>query len=378
MMRCLPLVCLLALLPACAGVTLPPIVIPTPPPGPVEPPAPPPAPECLPGVPWCHELVPPASCGQCKHQPPGGSCRLAPPCAPPPPAPPTCTNVDCVPGYHCEETLLGPVCLPDPPPPAGGCSIDGEPGPALPDHRPTLGPEINAAMAALRPDCDPGGRCVLEESRQSWQARVIAELRRRGLCAGQHEPSTDEIAAATSATSPREGWHVYAGPWDGPGTVVWSPQAARLAYAAPSSPPPPTSPPGDACPLPHPDRSRLYLEAKIGRQWIDATVQTVGTLDYCTEIGMSPMDSGALRASCPMRSECPGYQCEQRQACELYAMGGAYDWQTTPPGLVIHHPDNPALAQCRDCEAIRVCAADGAVCSEWVLSSDGTGAGVLR
>lgn len=299
----------------------------------------------------------------------------APQPTPPPPVL-TCANVDCVPGSHCTETPAGPVCVPDAtPPPATGCSIDGEPGPLLPDYRPTLGAEVNAAMATLRPDCPVGGRCVLEESRQAWQARVIAELRRRGVCAGQHAPDTDEIAAATSTTAPREGWHVYVGPEDGPGTVLWSPQAARPAYAAaPAVPPPPASPPGGSCPAP-PCPARVWTEATLpdgwgrdmigkprwewschesGRAWADCTPVVVRNEPYCASIGMSPMADGSPRAACPMRPD--GHL--EREAVEWWLVGAP-----VPDGPDCDPPGRPAYAVPRGSGACRLCDASKTVCS---------------
>jgi len=173
-----------------------------------------------------------------------GSCPLPEP-TPPPTTPPEPDPTPTPSPGPTPTPEPGPTPVPEPTPeptpaptPAPGCSIDGEPGALLPDHRPALGAEVNAAMHALRPDCDVGGRCVLPEGRLAWQALVVQELRRRGICAGQHAPDTDEIAVATSATAPREGGHIYAGPADGPGTVVWFPQASRPAYAAPAVEPP--------------------------------------------------------------------------------------------------------------------------------------------
>jgi hypothetical protein len=112
MKRVLPLV----LLPLLFGAAKCPVPAPspspsptaTPTPAPTPTPTPTPAPECLPGVPWCHDLVPPAQCSSvaqpCKHNPTQdpAHCELAPACATPepPPTPPP----------------------PTPPPPAGGCA----------------------------------------------------------------------------------------------------------------------------------------------------------------------------------------------------------------------------------------------------------------
>lgn len=313
---------------------------------------PPPCPEL--GVPWCHEAVPPATCGACQHQPAGEACPiLAPPCPTgPPPSPCACPA-----GQHCEAGR----CVADAPPsPSTGCSIDGEPGPEIPGYRPALGAEVNAAMTALRPDCEPGSRCVLPEGRQAWQARVVAELRRRGRCAGQHEPTTDEIAAATTATAPREGWHIFAGPDGGPGTVVWSPGASRPTYAAPDAPP---APPAAGCSPPAVPKVDRWGLAYRNRWWdstplfygrATATWTGVPVTGYCEAIGIPD------RLHCPARQEGD----PERRACEGYGIGG---YATAVPlwrcenGQPEVNPEQPFQARC-DAGWIQVCSADGAVC----------------
>lgn len=329
---------LLALL--CLGAAKCPPVPPTPTPTPTPAP-PPPSPVCQPGE----------VCG-CWHQPPGQDWQQLPPCPTPPPACPA----SCPAGQVCTDPATG--CVPTPPPPAG-CVLAGQPGAPIPDYVPQLGATVNAVMAVLRPDCEVGGRCVLTEGRQEWQAKVEARLRAAGLCAGQHEAGTDEMAVARALDTPWEGWHVYAGPDTGPGTVVWSPQAARGAYAAPG--PPPTM-----CPDPRPDRSpgKLKILAKQHLKWIDATPQTVGTCDYCLAIGLGwyGEPGGTPRCGCAMRPE----GNPDRVACELYALHGGYVWEVRPAGEVVINADNPAQASCIGCAQLRVCSADGSVCSDWI------------
>jgi len=213
-------------------------------------------------------------------------------------------------------------------------------------------------MAGLVPGCDVGGRCVLTAGRQEWQGQVAAALREAGLCAGQHTPGTDELAVATVATSAWEGWHVYAGSESGPGTVVWSPQAARGAYAAPAAP-------SGGCPAPVPDLDPVKLKIGAGKhnRWVDATIQTQRSCDYCTAIGMGRYDDGVPRCGCPMRREGD----PERPPCEMYAARGATVWETDPPGVeVILNDGNPWQATCTTCTRLRVCTADKAVCSPWV------------
>ena len=332
-----------------------------------------PAPPCPDlGVPWCHETVPPMTCGACRHQPPGEKCPiLAPKCPEPEPEP----KCDTASGQNCgcyawmeitgdwrlmsctaPNTCQDFVCKP-PAPPQTGCSIDGEPGDAIPGYVPALGTQVNQAMLTLHPECSIGGRCVLEEGRQEWQALVIAKLKTTwSLCAGQHNRGTDEIAVATSSTTPREGWHVYAGPEQGPGTIVWSPQAARGAYAAPEDP----QPLGCTAPLPDttPGTWRFGCNAN-GHPWVDCTPVVIGCA-YCTAIGMG---DGGSRCTCPTRSECPGFKCEERVACEKYVTGGTV-LDSRNGAACEFRGDNPMQfwPQSGNC---RLCNADKSVCSEW-------------
>jgi hypothetical protein len=260
-----------------------------------------------------------------------------------------------------------PVPTPTPTPvptptPLAGCSIDGDPGPEIPGYRPALGNQVNAAMESLRPDCGAGSRCVLQEGRQAWQARVIAELRRRGLCAGQHAPETDEIAVSTGLAAPREGWHVYAGSDAGPGTVVWSPGAARPTYEAPGGPPPPAgcSPPA----VPKVAMWGLHYQNK----WCDATPKFSNgdtatwtgqpVTRYCTAIGMPD------RTYCPARPEGD----PERRACEGVGIGGyaaaVPKWQCQDGADPEVNPANPFQARCpASSDWIEVCATDGTSCT---------------
>jgi hypothetical protein len=93
--RCLLLLALPMLLGAekCPVPTPSPSPSPTATPTPAPTPTPTPAPECLPGVPWCNELTPPAQCSTpsvpCKHNPTSdpAHCQLAPACPTPAPTP---------------------------------------------------------------------------------------------------------------------------------------------------------------------------------------------------------------------------------------------------------------------------------------------------
>lgn len=297
----------------------PPIQIPPPPkPPPPTTPTPPP-PECMPGVPWCHEAGQTCSseAKPCKHNPSAdpAHCELAPACPKPPDPPPP----------------------PDPPAPPVPSNCDGEPGPIIRDRRPELGASINAALAAVT-GCAPGSRCVVRERPQEFQRRVIERLRADGLCAGQHEPGiTDEIAVATSTTAPREGWHIYAGAWDDPagtGTVVWSPGAARPAYAAPAGPPPQgppppppsTPPPAGACgaPVPPPLGKIAAKVHTTGPAWtvLDSTPLVGPDIAFCASIGYTDG-----RQFCPVRPEGPEHVAARR--CWEDERTGGIEWRGT-------------------------------------------------
>jgi hypothetical protein len=319
--------------------------------------------ECVPVDP-----APPVNCLTHPTCPDGQHCDQGIGCVPDPlpdPLPPVVCPPDTIP-----QVLDGAVvgCLPYPPPeePVPACSIDGEPGASLPAHQPALGDEVNAAMTALRPECPVGSRCLLTEGRQAWQAKVVAELRRRGVCAGQHNPGTDEIAVASSPTAPREGWHVYAGAEDGPGTVVWSPGAARLAWSAPVTAPdlpPVPDPPATTCPAPPcPDRAkgRWKIKTKLhSPKIVDNTAVTVDQEPFCRATGMSPMADGTLRAGCPMRPD--GHP--ERSAVEAWVTGGtkleARNGATCTPVL-----GNPFQFY-RAGGGCRLCSADGLTCGGW-------------
>jgi hypothetical protein len=258
-----------------------------------------------------------------------------------------------------------PPPTPEPPvvqPPVAGCSIDGEPGPALPKHPMTaaLADHVDAAMLALRPMCTVGSRCLLGDMTiQAWTAEVIRELRKRGVCAGQHEPGiTDEIAVAATATDPREGYHVGAGD-DSSGpvpsggvlrTVVWSRGAYRGAYAAPQLPTPqspgsatpesggtepappvaepPSSPSRCGDPVP-PGIGRVKLVVhNVGpnKTVLDAT-QYVHSQDYCRAAGFTDG-----RLFCAFRQE----GAADREACEAL-----FPLSWSGPGWV--DESNPAL-----------------------------------
>lgn len=270
--------------------------------------------------------------------------------------------------WGCPGGTPGPKPTPTPAPtpdptPTPECSIDGLPGSELEPYA-THGPAVNAAILAVY-GCD-GGRCVVEDGRQVAQAKIIAQLRRQGLCAGQHEPGvTDEIAVSASTTGVRESYHVYAGPLEGPGTLVLSPQSVRPAYAAPGSnpgptpTPPPTPPPAGACGVPTPPPLNSFVVhrrgCRDGFECYDSTPLVEGAA-YCASIGYG-------RNPCPVRME----GSDDRLACEQQVLGGpapAWVWTGRPTDGWVNDR-NPFGFDVREGAAgsLKVCGADRAVCT---------------
>lgn len=262
----------------------------------------------------------------------------------------------------------GPRPTPTPPSPTPdptstpACSIDGQPGEVL-DEQATLGAAVNAAIFAVY-GCD-GGRCVVQDGRQEAQRKIIERLRQVGLCAGQHEPGvTDEISVSTSTTAVRESYHVYAGPLEGPGTLVLSPQAVRPAYAAPGTipqAPQPTPPPSGACGAPAPPPLHSFVvhvrDVRDGWQWVDSTPLVEGAA-YCAAIGYS-------RNPCPIRME----GAADRLECERLVLGGpapVWVWTGRPQdGWVRDNSGGFGFDRRKGVDgALKVCNVAQSVCTE--------------
>lgn len=301
-------------------------------------PTPTPSPEPTAPAPVCQEGQ---TCG-CWHMPPGQGWQQLPPCTTPTP------------------------------PPASGCVLAGEPSVSSPQPG-TLGAQVNQAMKNLRPDCEVGGTCLLGDmTQQEWQAKVEAELRRMGLCAGQHAPSTDELAVAVLGTDPWQGYHVFAGN-DGSGpvppggarrTVKWAPQAFTGSWMPPSVTPTPTPPPVVGCSDPvTPKVDRWNLTPH--NRWVDATPlfynRETTRWDGTMITGYCDAAKFVNRLHCPARSECPGYKCEERSSCEALGVGGKPLWRCAV-GQPDVNPANPFQASCGGAW-IEACAVDGTGCT---------------
>lgn len=281
------------------------------------------------------------------------------------------------------EVCAKPTPIPGPPP-TQECVLSGEPS-VMSTQPNTLGTYVNAAMKRLRPHCEVGGDCLINDyTRQSWQAAVNAELRKAGFCAGQHTPSTDEIAVAVKASDPWQGFHVFVGddsiaiPPPSRRTVKWSPQAFSGSWVPPSgSPGSPAPPPvSGACPAPQPPRvwtaetlPRGWGQDQIGKpRWgiackphgavIDCTPKLPShSCDYCASIGMGEI-GGNIRCDCPVRPDghpdrvaCEDYLAEGKLVLE--ARNGATCERTAPTMF------RPNGGNCRLCNPAKT------VCGEW-------------
>lgn len=347
----------------------------------------PPAPPTLPTpAPEVHEpvCVPPGLIFGCWHQPPGQGWIF--------------------------------IQAPEAPVPAG-CVIAGLPGSILPTPDATSSKAVNETLAEVT-GCSIGSRCVLRVGQQAFHAHVNAALRAKGLCAGQHEPNSDEIAVSTGPAAIRQSYKIYMGfQGDGPippgeveRTVVWFPGGARQAYLpgvsdvsgdlppaptpspspapGPSPTPAPAPPTSDACPIaPCPIRewTRETLpegwgDNEIGRPAykINSTTYAGGPdrdttpvvkrqLAFCQSIGFNNPNEPP-RAECPVRPD--GHP--EREAVERWLLYGGFVRQgrngETAESCAPRH-DNPAMfhegtGNCRQCNA-RPNGDPLQVCTDW-------------
>ncbi len=325
---------------------------PTPPPIPVE--------ECLPGLPWCHELVPPATCGECKHNPTSdpAHCEKAPKCEEPTPQPmppPT------------------PPPLPPPPSPATAPLIPDE---ELSAQQPQDGQRLTWSLVSAAVDQwraeNPGrwradGACLIDGAAgidAAFQG-ISDVLLAAGVVAGQSISAggqrSDCIFTNRIGTNVYEEAHLFD---YARACVATSSSAIKGTWIRGAS----ASPPVSACPEPKPPIS-LFTRISIKRHtqgYCDTTEVLERACEYCASIGLGRMGDGSLRCSCPVRPDCeygdPG--CDRR-ACED-TLGPAI-WETTA-GVVEVKDDNPAQARSSAGGQVRKCrkVPDGrTVCSEW-------------
>lgn len=244
-----------------------------------------------------------------------------------------------------------PAPNPTPAPLPEGCAIEADLVPNEEQLPPQFRALVKAATTALG---DPTGRPPAETLE-----RLASKLRESGLCAFAGIEAVFVRRDSDRLFEEYHAVHFGTGGWteSGNGKFVGVHRKAGEVVAS--------------CPAPLPDRSagKLKIAAKAHGRWIDATLQTVMTCDYCEAIGLGwygEPEASARRCGCPMRPEREGGNPE-REACELYAAGGRTAWQTLPLGReVVLNDGNPWQAACVGCQKLRVCVADLSVCSDWV------------
>lgn len=242
--------------------------------------------------------------------------------------------------------------------------------------------QVNAALAKVS-GCD-AGRCLVFGGPQAFFAKVTAELRAQGLCAGQHiEGVTDEIAVAVpgsgkAGTHVWYGYHGYAGDDSNlpttKGTVLFSPQAFTGAYAVTTgggAPPPPQGdrPECSGCGDPWPpDFTVCNVKLWDIGGYLTDSVCKIKDAAYCQAVDFTGGSAGV----CPARLECgedghlpDGTECKwkDRPACEQCAAHGDVRW-TCDNGPAEAKPGNPWRARCAKAGAtsITLCVNHGAVC----------------
>jgi hypothetical protein len=191
---------------------------------------------------------------------------------------------------------------------------------------------------------------------------VADALRARGRCAW----AWADAVAILGADGLWEEWHAV---YFGNGGTITSYNAYKGAW--PYGPQP--TPTACGTPLPDRDPHNLKIAVKPHHKWVDATIQTVMTCEYCRLIGLGEYADGTPRCGCPMRAE----GAPDRVACELYAAHGRPVWVADNGGEIVHNtmgPDdpteNPWQATCTDCTMLRVCSHTASeadtVCSAWI------------
>jgi hypothetical protein len=261
----------------------------------------------------------------------------------PPVCPPTCPE-----GQVCTDPEAG--CVPVvPPDPGGTCGLREADLVASTCPAQQFAAENKRGTTALGPD--PGGSPAANlEALASW-------FRSQGWCA---IAGSEALFVLRDDGKVEERHSVYFGDgsWTNSGSGKFVGCHVRPAEA----------PVATACPPPLPNRAqgKLKIGAKAHGRWVDSTIQTVMTCDYCRAIGLGcygpDPPCSPLRCGCPMRAEGDPY----RFACEMYAAGGGTVWQADPPGSIVELNDgNPWQARTNG-QRLRVCVLDLSICSAWV------------
>ena len=125
------------------------------------------------------------------------------------------------------------------------------------------------------------------------------------------------------------------------------------------------------CPSPQPDRAKLGFNLSVKQNGVvDATPLNTKDVAYCTSIGMPYGPDGVTpRGACPMRNECPGFDCENRLPCEQYAMSVPGVCTATAPtwvsdGEVVLEDQFGFRARCNGCTYLKACNCDATRCEE--------------
>jgi len=346
-------------------------------------------------VPWCDELVPPASCSAaeqpCKHNPTSDPalCELAPACEGQPPAPPRPAPIDCSPAL--DPAMRAPanddsnwVKAADQTTPnmfkqavwravanakaacaaawRGDCLVAGEPG--IDAGYLLIAKELQVAGWAASQAQDSAGRKYDHlwvrgsPATKDWNATKLFNYGNGCLITGD--------GAFTA-----HGWYTFIG--DDPAPPPPTPEQ-----------PPVTPPPAGACPVaPCPDlvwteatlpdgwsseeigRPRMQFNSStyVGR-WKDNTLVVKRNEPYCASIGMSPMADGQPRAACPLRPD--GHA--DREALEAWASGG-FKLESQNGATCVAHPTNPVMFElnggnCRLC-TVRTFKEGKPLCGGW-------------
>ena len=298
----LPLAWLLAaamVLAGCGGgISLPPIPPPVEPP-PAEPPYDDSCQALLDsGMPFCHEAIPPMTCGDCVHNP----------------------STD---PRHCEKVADCPVEPPpvDPPPvdPPDGCAVEpqlvaGTCGGAIFNATVKQGTDALGDLTGGDP----------QENLKKLAAQIKLQTGRECIFGG-----IEALFLLRPDGKYEENHAVFFGNggWTGNGF-------GKFIGCHDVEGAPPVEPPTEACPAPHPDLTHMKFKKDEKGNHLDTTWVTVNQEPFCREIGMSPDGNGTLRAGCPVRPEgneergpCEAELCDQKWECNGQPVDG---WKGNP------------------------------------------------
>lgn len=242
-----------------------------------------------------------------------------------------------------------PTPPPVEPPPVEPPPVEPPPGPQMCGQEedliagPTCQPQLQAkVVGAMEYLGDPTGMPP-----QETLTILALELNKLGLCA---HAGIEAVFVRRSDGNWEEYHAVHFG------TGGWTHNGKFMGCHHTESSPPPVQ---SGCSDPATPRVDKFNLKPHGR-WYDSTPLFYGK-DYCTAIGFPE------RLHCPARSECPGFKCEERLACEQLGLGGAAPLFRCEKGSPDVNPDNPFQARCYDSAWIEVCHNDGKTCTRVVI-----------